>query len=190
MKQIRIHGRGGQGVVSMAEVLAIAFFKDGKISQAFPSFGVERSGAPIQSFVRISDKEISSREHVYNPDILIVLDDSLIGKTDLFSGLKEDSLILINSKLSQEELFEQIKKEFSKVKKKNIFSINASEVALDVFRVNMVNTAMLGALSNIPGLIKLKSIKEAIKEKFSKKGEEMLKKNIVAVERIASYNFN
>ena len=111
MKQIRIHGRGGQGVVAASELLAIAFFKDGKKSQAFPNFGVERSGAPIQSFVRVSDKDILSRDHVYNPDILIIQDDSLIGKSNVFSGIKKSTLIIINSKEKLNNLFVKIKKE-------------------------------------------------------------------------------
>ena len=110
MMQIRIHGRGGQGVVAMAEILAIAFFDNGQIAQAFPHFGVERSGAPIQSFVRVSDQEISSREHVYEPDILVVLDDSLIGKADIFVGIKPKTKIIINSKDRAEKLLIEFKK--------------------------------------------------------------------------------
>ncbi len=185
MEQIRIHGRGGQGVVAMAEILAIAFHNNGQVAQAFPHFGVERSGAPIQSFVRISNQEISTREHVYEPDFLIILDDSLIGRTDLFVGLKKGTKIIINSSLELNELARKINQESKiKVDIKNIFPVEASEIALEIFGKNMVNTIMLGALTNIPGLIKIDSVKKAVQEKFSEKGLEIIEKNFLAIDRI------
>ena len=187
MKQIRIHGRGGQGVVAMAEVLAIAFFNDGQISQAFPHFGVERSGAPIQSFVRVSPEEIKTREHVYHPDILIILDDSLISKADVFFGIKKDSIIIINSKLKPSDISKLISGSFSE---KNVFSIDASSVALEVFGRNITNTVILGALTKIPGLLSSEAMVRAIKEKFSYKGSETVNKNILAVRKIIKKDFN
>lgn len=185
MEQIRIHGRGGQGVVAMAEILAIAFHNNGQVAQAFPYFGVERSGAPIQSFVRISDQEISTREHVYEPDFLIILDDSLIGRTNLFVGLKKNTKIIINSSLNPVELLEKINKETKvKVDIKNVLSVKATEIALEIFGKNMVNTIMLGALTNIPNLIKIESVKKAVQEKFSEKGSEIIEKNFLAINRI------
>lgn len=183
-QQIRIHGRGGQGVVAMAEMLAIAFFADGYQVQAFPNFGVERSGAPIQSYVRISRKDILTREHIYEPDILLILDSTLIGKANIFSGVKKTTKIIINTNLNLSELIESIKiktklpKEFDF---KNIISINATNIALNIFGKNIVNTAMLGSLVNIPGLLKLESAKIAIKKKFSDKGNDIVEKNIKAV---------
>lgn len=189
MIQVRIHGRGGQGVVAMAEILAIAFFNDGKVTQAFPHFGVERSGAPIQSFVRISDKEISSREHVYNPDILIILDDTLIGKTNIFEGIKSETKIVINSKLEVKKLLIEFKK-FAKLpqgfNEKNIFVSDATTLALEVFGKNMVNTAMLGALTKVPGLIKKEATILAVKEKFTYKGKEIVEKNILLINKITN----
>ncbi|HOZ53285.1 MAG TPA: 2-oxoacid:acceptor oxidoreductase family protein [bacterium] len=185
MEQIRIHGRGGQGVVAMAEILAIAFHNNGQITQAFPHFGVERSGAPIQSFVRISNQEISTREHIYEPDFLIILDDSLVGRVNLFIGLKKTTKIIINYSLSQDELLEKINQESKiKVDKKNIFPVKASKIALEVFGKNMVNTIMLGALTTIPGLIKIDSVKRAVQEKFSEKGAEIIEKNFLAIDKI------
>lgn len=183
-QQIRIHGRGGQGVVAMAEMLAIAFFADGYQVQAFPNFGVERSGAPIQSYVRISRKDILTREHIYEPDILLILDSTLIGKANIFSGVKKTTKIIINTNLNLSKLIESIKiktklpKEFDF---KNIISINATNIALNIFGKNIVNTAMLGSLVNIPGLLKLESAKIAIKKKFSDKGNDIVEKNIKAV---------
>lgn len=189
MIEIRIHGRGGQGVVAASELLAIAFFKDGKKSQAFPNFGVERSGAPIQSFVRVSDKDILSRDHVYNPDILIIQDDSLIGKSNVFSGIKKSTLIIINSKEKLNNLFVKIKKEKDLPKnfsEKNILIVDASKVALEIFKKNIVNTAILGTLAKIPNLLNLKAIFLAVEEKFQDKGKDIIEKNILAIEH--TYN--
>jgi len=189
MIEIRIHGRGGQGVVAASELLAIAFFKDGKKSQAFPNFGVERSGAPIQSFVRVSDKDILSRDHVYNPDILIIQDDSLIGKSNVFSGIKKSTLVIINSKEKLNNLFVKIKKEKDLPKnfsEKNVLVVDASKVALEIFKKNIVNTAILGTLAKIPNLLNLKAIFLAVEEKFQDKGKDIIEKNILAIEH--TYN--
>lgn len=189
MIEIRIHGRGGQGVVAASELLAIAFFKDGKKSQAFPNFGVERSGAPIQSFVRVSDKDILSRDHVYNPDILIIQDDSLIGKSNVFSGIKKSTLIIINSREKLNNLFVKIKKEKDLPKnfsEKNILIVDASKVALEIFKKNIVNTAILGTLAKVPNLLNLKAIFLAVEEKFQDKGRDIIEKNILAIEH--TYN--
>ena len=183
-QQIRIHGRGGQGVVAMAEILATAFFIDGYNVQAFPNFGVERSGAPIQSFVRISLENILTREHVYEPDILLILDFTLIGKTDIFSGIKKTTKIIINSELNSSDIVKIIKTKIKVPKEfnlKNIITVDATGIALNIFGKNIVNTAMLGSLINIPGLLKLESAKTAVIKKFSVKGDEIVKKNIEAV---------
>ncbi len=185
-KEIRIHGRGGQGVVAMAEILAIAFFNDAKIAQAFPHFGVERSGAPIQSFVRVSEKEILTRQHIYSPDILIILDASLIGRADIFSGIKKDSQIIINSPSKPAEIFLEIKNNTKLpvgFKLGNIFVGDASKIALEIFGKNMVNTTMLGFLSKVPGLLNVEGSIKAVKEKFFDKGREIVNKNILAIKK-------
>ena len=97
MKEIRLHGRGGQGAVTAASILAVAGFADGKFTQAFPTFGVERRGAPVTAFVRIDDKFIRRRDQVYNPDILVVLDSSLFKVVDVTSGAKKGAMIIINT---------------------------------------------------------------------------------------------
>jgi pyruvate ferredoxin oxidoreductase gamma subunit len=185
-QQIRIHGRGGQGVVAMAEILAIAFFIDGYEVQAFPNFGVERSGAPIQSYVRISHKNILTREHIYEPDILLILDSTLIGKANIFSGIKKTTKIIVNTNLNLSELIEIIKTNIKLPNGfdfKNIMNIDATSIALNIFGKNIVNTAMLGSLVNISGLLKLESAKIAIKKKFSDKGNDIVEKNIEAINK-------
>jgi len=176
MLQIRIHGRGGQGAVTAAELIAISAFKDGKISQAFPSFGVERTGAPVESYVRISDKEIRTREQVYEPDVLVVLDPTLLSVVDLAKGTSNKTKLIINTAESKEKIKINLPLE-------NIFTIDATKIALEIFGKNLANTVILGAFAKDSKLITLKSLEEAIKEKFRDKGKEIVEKNIKAIER-------
>lgn len=183
MHQIRIHGRGGQGVVTAAELIAIAAFSGGKHSQAFPSFGVERTGAPIEAYARIDDKPIRTREHVYEPDVLIIQDASLLGGADVTRGAGKKTLMIINTSKTKE----QIKNLKINLPEKNIYLIDATKIALDIIGKNLVNTVILGAFAKTTGLVGLKSLKEAIEEKFGEKGPEIVKKNITAIEK--AYNF-
>ena len=179
MKQIRIHGRGGQGVVTAAELIAIAAFNDGNEAQAFPSFGVERTGAPIEAFARIDDKPIRTREHVYHPDILIVQDASVMATVDVSHGCTEKTIAIINTSLPKSAIKLNIPE-------KNIFPIDATKIALDILGRNIVNTIILGAISKSTKIISLESIKKAVKQKFSAKGQELVDKNIKAV--VMAYN--
>ncbi|MCJ7540135.1 MAG: pyruvate ferredoxin oxidoreductase subunit gamma [Desulfobacterales bacterium] len=172
MIEIRIHGRGGQGNVAAAELLSIAAFKDGKFSQAFPSFGAERVGAPVMAFVRIDDKKIRTREDVQNPDYLIVQDYNLIGSVPVLDGLKPDGLILVNTEKKPEEL--QLKTT-AKVE-----TIPATEIALEIIGRPIPNAIMIGAFCTITGLISLDAVQEAIMGKFpGRVGEN----NVAALER-------
>lgn len=175
MYQIRIHGRGGQGVVTAAELIAIAAFKEGKNAQAFPSFGVERTGAPIEAFARIDDKPIRTREQINQPDILIIQDSTLIGNDRIKRGINGKTIVVVNSSKNKNEIN-------IGVPQKNIHVVNATKIALDTLEKNIVNTTILGAFARATGLVGLNSLKEAIKEKFSGKGEEIINKNIRAVE--------
>ena len=155
MIEIRFHGRGGQGAVTAAEILAKAAFEDGKFCQAFPFFGAERKGAPVMAFSRISDKPIRRRYQVYNPDYVIVLDETLLEAVNVLSGLKEDGIVIINTK-NDIKLAENIES----------YSIDATGIALDILGVPIVNTVMLGAFAGVTGLISLDSIIKVIKETF------------------------
>lgn len=172
MKQIRIHGRGGQGVVTAAELIAIAAFNDKKEAQAFPHFGVERTGAPIEAFARIDNKPIRTREHVYEPDILIVQDPSLLEVVDVTKGCHKDTKIILNTSIEKEKV---------NLPQTNLFTIDATKIALDIIGKNIVNTVILGALAKA-GEISLDSLKKAIEQKFAKKGKSLIDKNIKAVE--------
>jgi pyruvate ferredoxin oxidoreductase gamma subunit len=182
MKQIRIHGRGGQGVVTAAELVAIAAFKSGRIAQAFPAFGVERTGAPIESFARISDKEIRTREQVNEPDVLIIQDATLLDAIDVSRGSNKNTVAIINSSKPREKL--KINLPLN-----NVYIINATEIALKNIGKNIVNTTILGAFAKATGLISLNALKEAIKEKFKEKGENIINKNINAIEEAYNINF-
>lgn len=172
MIEIRIHGRGGQGNVAAAELLSIAAFKDGKFSQAFPSFGAERVGAPVMAFVRIDDKKIRTREDVQNPDYLIVQDYNLIGSVPVLDGLKPDGLILVNTEKKPEEL--QLKTT-AKVE-----TIPATEIALEIIGRPIPNAIMIGAFCTITGLVSIDAVQEAIMGKFpGRVGEN----NVAALER-------
>ena len=176
MKQIRIHGRGGQGVVTAAELIAIAAFSDGWKAQAFPSFGVERTGAPIEAFARISDQPIRIREHVYNPDIIIIQDASLLSTVDLSKGCDENTIAIVNTSLPKEKIKLNLPKD-------NIYTIDATKIALDVIGKNIVNTVILGAFAKATNLVSLEGLTKAIKQKFLKKGKDIINKNIIAIKK-------
>jgi len=163
MIDVMFFGRGGQGAVTASELLAKALFKDNMFAQAFPSFGVERRGAPVQAFCKIDTQFIRSREQIYEPDYVIVFDSSLMDQV----AVKEDCKIIVNSE-----------KEYGK---KNIFSVNANKIAIETLGVPIVNTAMLGAFC-VTKTVSLNSMKEAIKDKFGKRAE----KNLIAAEK--AYN--
>ncbi len=179
MKEIRWHGRGGQGAVTAAEVLAVAAFLDGKYSQAFPHFGVERRGAPVKAFTRIDDKFIRLREHVYTPDYVIVLEATLLDAVNVAEGLKEDGIIIINTEMSPDEVRKKLGVN------NEIRCVDATKIALEEIGKPFVNMPMLGAFVKATGIVSLDSVKKAIMERFASK-PAIAEKNVKAVER--SYN--
>lgn len=175
LKQVRIHGRGGQGAVTASQLLAIAAFHDGKYCQAFPSFGVERRGAPVEAFVRISDEPIHVREHVYEPDYVIVLDPTLLSSVDVARGVKEDGIIIINSNKPASE--------FKLDTKAKIETIDMTSVAMEIIGKPFVNVASLGAFAAITNEVTLESIFKAIEQEFAHK-KEMGELNKKAAEKL------
>lgn len=161
--EIVIHGRGGQGSVTAANLLVAAALKDGnKGLQAFPIFGAERRGAPVRAFARISEEEIHLRSEIYSPDIVIVQDESIMDLVDVIKGLKENGKILINSRKSP--------KEFSFSKKYTVATVDATGIAIKyditVGGIPVVNTPILGAIPKIFNKVTLRSIQETIGEKW------------------------
>ncbi|KYK27259.1 hypothetical protein AYK20_08395 [Thermoplasmatales archaeon SG8-52-1] len=172
--EIVFHGRGGQGAVTAANLLVAAALKDGnKGVQAFPFFGAERRGAPVRAFARISDEEIHLRSEIYNPDIVIVLDESIMGIVDALKGLKKDGKILINTRKKP--------KEFNFSKKFTVSTVDATGIALKneilVGGIPVVNTPILGAVPKILNRVTLKTIQDIVKGKW--KGE-LADKNVKA----------
>jgi len=164
MFQVRIHGRGGQGVVSGAEMLSIAAFLEDKHAQAFPSFGSERMGAPVVSFCRMDDKEIRLREPILEPDAVIVQDPTLIQAIDVFNGLSGQGYILINSGKSFEELgIDEFVKDFPDG---HVRDLNATELAVKHLRRPKPNAALLGGFAAITGVVGIESVEAAIMSKF------------------------
>jgi len=171
VKEIRIHGRGGQGAVVTAELFAVAAYKSGKYSLGFPFLGGggERRGAPVQAFVRLDDRPIRLRSKVYEPDYVIVLDPTLISIVDVTAGLKPDAEIIINSEKSPQELGIP-----GHVK---ATSVPASQIAMETMGITIMNTAIMGAFAGLTGEFDIDAIEQAIQEKFS---SEVASKNILA----------
>jgi len=159
--EVRWHGRGGQGIVTVSRLLAHAALLDGKYVQAFPEFGPERRGAPVTGYTRISDEPISIHSHIYNPNIVVVVDPTLIGKIDVTKGLVEDGIVVANTEKSPQELKDSLKAEKTKV-----YTVNAVRIALDVLGRPIYNTAMLGALIKASPLVTLESISRVVAERF------------------------
>jgi pyruvate ferredoxin oxidoreductase gamma subunit len=180
--EIRIHGRGGQGSVTAAELIAVAVFYEGKYSQAFPNFGVERRGAPVEAYVRISEKPIRLRSQVYNPNVIIIQDATLVNTVDVFKGLQKNGLVIINSE----------KNNFVGLKNKNVLAVPITKIAMELLGRPATNTGLLAAFSQATGLVNFDSLKKAVAEKFSSK-PELVSKNVELMETIKkdfNKNFN
>ena len=176
LKEIRIHGRGGQGAVTLAELIAVTAFFDGKKVQAFPSFGVERRGAPVESYVRISAKKVLRYDEILNPDFLFILDETLLKENFVFKGLDKGDIVLINSKKTAEEE----RGYFKTYPDITVYTLDATSLGLEVLGKPIANTAMVGAFSATTGLISFESIKKAIGEKFD---QDLVEKNILLAKK-------
>ncbi|MBL8480057.1 MAG: 2-oxoacid:acceptor oxidoreductase family protein [Sterolibacteriaceae bacterium] len=167
MFQVRIHGRGGQGVVTAAEMLSIAAFEEGRHAQAFPSFGSERTGAPVVAFCRIADKEIRLREPIMAPDAIIIQDPTLLHQVDVFAGLKKDGYILINTTKTFEQLgLGDFVRDWHP---ERLCTVSATELSLKHVGRPVPNVPLLGGFAAVSGIIKLESVVMAIRDKFSGK---------------------
>jgi pyruvate ferredoxin oxidoreductase gamma subunit len=173
MIEIRLHGRGGQGAVTSAELLASAAIKEGKYAQAFPSFGPERRGAPVVAFCRISDKGILLRAVINRPDIVLVLDPGVLRLVDVGHGLKTDGILVTNTRFSPEE----IKKELGL--KSRVATVDANRIAQEELGLPITNTTMLGALLKASEVVDKEAMIEPLQERFGRLAE----RNIKAFER-------
>jgi pyruvate ferredoxin oxidoreductase gamma subunit len=177
--EIRWHGRGGQGAVTSAELLAQAAISEGKYAQAFPSFGPERRGAPVQAFNRIDSKEpVRIRVDLTEPDVVVVLDPSLLTIVNVTSGLKENGMVVINTRKTAEE----IKSEFGI--NYPVATVNATKIAREQLGVPIVNTTMLGAVVKATGVIKKESAHAPLEKRFGRLGERNIKAMETAYEEV------
>ncbi len=158
--EVRLHGRGGQGVVTAAELLSEAAFDEGRHAQAFPSFGSERMGAPVVAYCRIDDAPIRTREPVMEPHVLVVQDATLLHQVDVFAGLRSDGWVLINSRETPHELG------IASLEAGHVITVAASDLAqLHVGRP-VPNAALLGGLAALTGIVRLDAVLTAIRAKF------------------------
>jgi 2-oxoacid:acceptor oxidoreductase gamma subunit (pyruvate/2-ketoisovalerate family) len=159
--EFRWHGRGGQGAWTASELLARTALYEGKYIQSFPEFGPERMGAPVTAFTRISTEPIRIHCAVYEPDVVIVLDSTLLKTVPVTSGLDKDSIIIINSAEKPAKVRENLR-----VEKGNVWTIPATEIALRILGVPITNTAMLGAVARATSIISLESVEKIVKKRF------------------------
>jgi len=169
---VRFHGRGGQGVVTAADILAVAAFKEGYWTLSFPMFGAEKRGGPVVSYLRISEGKIYDRDEIYEPDYVVVLDPTLVGK-DVITGLK--GWLIAN--------YPDKEKAKKKTDWDKVLTLDATKIALEVLGKPITNTTMVGAFAGFTKIVKLETLKETIYEWFEKKGEEIANKNVDVVER-------
>jgi pyruvate ferredoxin oxidoreductase gamma subunit len=164
MFQVRIHGRGGQGVVTAAELLSVAAFDEGRHAQAFPTFGSERTGAPVVAFCRFDDRPIRVREPITDPDAVIVQDPTLLHQVDLFAGLRDDGYLLINSSRSFAELgLDELEQ---RLRPERLLTLPATELARQHLGRPLPNAALLGGFAAFTETISLAAVCGAIREKF------------------------
>ena len=177
MLEIRWHGRGGQGAVTASKVLADSALAEGKQIQAFPEYGSERQGAPIKAFTRISDKPITVHSQVTNPDMVVVLDPTLLKVVDVTEGLIEDGKLVVNTTLSAPELRIQMG-----VKGRDIYTIDATGIALKNLGKAIPNTPMIGALVKATGMLDINGVTEDFRKKFANKfREDIVEGNVNAI---------
>jgi len=160
LAEIRWHGRGGQGIVSVSRLLAEAALMDKKHVQSFPEFGPERSGAPVRGFTRISDEPISIHSQIYNPNVVVVVDPTMVNPS-VASGLAERGKIIVNTEQSIDEL-----KKMLSIKYAQVHAVNARRIALDVLGRPIYNTAMLGALLKVEPLASFESVEKVVRVRF------------------------
>jgi pyruvate ferredoxin oxidoreductase gamma subunit len=184
LTEIRWHGRGGQGAKTAALLFGDAALSEGKYIQAFPEYGPERTGAPVQSFNRVSEEPISIHCHVKSPQVVVVLDPTLIGPVDVTSGLPEDGVIIVNTNLSAEEMKAKLN-----LNGRKLFILDASQIAKETIGRDIPNTPMLGALAKVTGLLSFSTLMDDTRSKLEKKFRnkpEVIEGNLKAIER--AYN--
>jgi pyruvate ferredoxin oxidoreductase gamma subunit len=179
MIEIRWHGRGGQGAVTAAKILAEAALDKGRHIQAFPEYGAERRGAPVKSFTRISDEPIVIHSPIHTPDAVAVLDASLLDSVDVAEGLPQDGTVVVNTADDPGEVRRRLR-----LKGRKVFTVDATQISIDCLGKPMPNTPMIGAIMRATGILPLEGVIDGFRSKFSEKlRSEMVEGNIKAIER-------
>ncbi len=180
LTEIRWHARGGQGAVTASKILAESALLENKYVQAFPEYGAERTGAPIQSFTRLSDKPIDIHSQIAQPNIVLVLDETLIGAVDVTSGLKDDGKIVVNTADNPQEISEELNAKDTQ----KVFTVNANKISKEELGKVIPNTPMIGALIKATSVVNVDKVITIIKEEFGKKfAKKILDGNINAIKR-------
>ncbi|HLM96622.1 MAG TPA: 2-oxoacid:acceptor oxidoreductase family protein [Acidimicrobiales bacterium] len=181
MFEVRFHGRGGQGAVTAADLLALAAFEEGRHAQSFPNFGSERMGAPVVAYCRLGEREIRTREPVMAPDCVIVIDPTLVHQVDLFAGLGPDGYLLVNSSRALDELgLESLAARF---RPERLLTVPATEVALRQIGKPLPNAAMLGGFAALTAEVTIAAVSSAIRERFSA-NPSVAERNVAAVAEV------
>jgi pyruvate ferredoxin oxidoreductase gamma subunit len=179
LMEVRWHGRGGQGAKTAAQFLAEAALELGKWIQAFPEYGPERAGAPIRAYTRISDQNITIHSSVTHPDIVVVIDPTLLDVVDVTEGLGADGALIVNTPEDVETIRQK-----TKYKKGTVAVCDATKISLETLGIPMPNTPMLGALLKVRPIVPVASLENEVRKKFLKKiGEEKTKANVDAIKR-------
>lgn len=179
MREIRWHGRGGQGAKTAAGLVAQVAMEEGKYSQGFPEYGPERMGAPIKSYTRISDGPIRVHSPITNPDVVVVLDDTLLSSVDVSEGVSENGVVIINTKETPANIASRLSASNAEV-----WTVDATQIAIDELGRPIPNTPMIGAMVKATGIVDIERLKASIKKKFMGKfGEKVVQGNIKALDR-------
>ena len=180
LTEIRWHARAGQGAVTAAKLVADTALLQGNYIQAMPEYGPERTGAPLKAYTRVSSEHIEGHNNIQNPDIVIILDDTLLASTDVMEGMNENGILLFNTTMTPEEARAAVNAPASV----RVATIDASGIALATIKKDMPNTPIVGALAKITGLFPLDLVKERLVITFGKKfSQEMIDANLASVER-------
>ena len=179
MLEVRWHGRGGQGAKTAAMLFAETAIEEGKYGQGFPDYGPERMGAPMRGFTRISEKPILVHSGIEEPQIVVVLDQTLIDSVDITEGVPDDGMIIVNTHLTPKQIRERLN-----LKGRKVYSLNATQIAIDTIGKPIPNTVMLGALIKLTNIFDINNLEKNITNKFTKKfGEKVAAGNVKAIKR-------
>ena len=181
--EVIFFARGGQGAKTAAEILAQSAVRENKYVQAFPNFGPERSGAPTKTYLRISQKPILTHEPIVDPDVVVVLDDTLLNSQDVSKNVEKNEALIVNTQLSKDDIQQTISEKGKKFEGK-IYPINADGISLEIVGQPRPNTVILGKFVQVTEAVKLESVIAEFKEIFEKKiGKEITQKNVSAIEK-------